>query len=183
MDAGQLGPWARGTRARGAGAIYVNHPAPCLWVLSYMPRYRTYPLSRAASGKVGPLYRGPFPAVLAQQGPGVAWLMPAGMPDKIRRPDQTLLAECSRVCRRGDFRAARGQQGAGTAGTADMNQTEPRSRPITTRLHVWSCLRGSILVPDSLLPSFFCPRSAHSHCSIQSDSTTPGLPVLFPSDE
>lgn len=38
MDAGQLGPGrgARGTRARGAGATYVNHPAPCLWVLWYI---------------------------------------------------------------------------------------------------------------------------------------------------
>lgn len=41
----------------------------------------------ASEGKVGPWYRGPFLAQVC------AWLMAAGMNDKIRRPDQTLLAE------------------------------------------------------------------------------------------
>lgn len=80
--------------------------------------------------------------------------MVAGMPDKIRRPDQTLLAECSRVCRRGSEGQARGRHSRhGGQGGHDKtgNHTADQS-PIVAflRMVFYSCSR--LFIPSLSFP-------------------------------
>lgn len=118
---------ARGTRRARRAAIYVNHFCPCLWVrlVHYWPH----------QAKVGPWYRGPF---LAKS---IAWLMVAGRSDKIRRPDQTLLAEWSRECSscRGAAAECPASSSRGGVGTTE------------THIQVILCLQVLFLFQTSLL--------------------------------
>lgn len=130
---------------------------------------------------------------------GVAWKMVAGIPDKIRRPDQTLLAESSRG-RRATGRAsgrpgrarqeggaqadqARGMRGAGTADRADMLQTsadmqtwEPDGgttpRPNQSPFVFVLCLSVGLVVPACSILVPDSPPSPSSNSLTQFCCTT-----------
>lgn len=150
---------AAGTRPQGQ-TIYVNHFARALWV---RPWYVLPHQAKSAHCTEVPS--------LPRSRPGVASLMVAGIPDKIRRPDQTLLAECSRVCRRG----SEGQRGAGTAGTADRADMQRTRNHTADQSLTPVALFGYVL----FLFQTFKPSSP----SLTQFCTTVSLPALFPSDE